>query len=171
MPFELMQIPANGQGRAQEDLNRRVRGGLSRMIQFLVICVCFHAEICRAVVVADAGLERSPALAAESAYAAVGWVAIKEGTSNYRGTGVLISSEWVLTAAPNWLANAVTGLEFHIGGETYTAIPGDWAQHPYWVASPEVSHTQGSDIALFHLSRPVTVEKKSGLSPQAVMPC
>jgi hypothetical protein len=45
------------------------------------------------VVVADVGLEPSAALAAESAYAAVGWVGIQEGAANYRGTGVLIDSE------------------------------------------------------------------------------
>lgn len=118
---------------------------------------------CPAVVVADVGLERSAALAAESAYAAVGWIEVQEGTANYRGTGVLISAEWVLTAAHNWLADAVTGLEFHIGGETYISTPGDWVQHPGWTASPEVSHTQGADIALFHLSRPVT-----GVTPAAL---
>ena len=123
---------------------------------FLAIVSLFCATRCPAVVVADGGLERSAALAAESSYASVGWVEIQEGASQYRGTGVLVSSEWVLTAAHNWLADAVTGLEFHIGGETYTAMPGDWVQHHGWSASPEVSHTQGSDIALFHLSRPVT---------------
>ncbi|MEO0018728.1 MAG: hypothetical protein RLZZ522_2011, partial [Verrucomicrobiota bacterium] len=66
-------------------------------------------------------------------------------------------------AAHNWLANAVTGLEFHIGGETYAATPGDWVQHPGWTASPDVSYSQGSDIALFHLSRPVT-----GVTPAAL---
>lgn len=108
-----------------------------------------------AVVVADSALERSAALAAESSYASVGWVGIQEGASTYRGSGVLISPEWVLTAAHNWLSEAVTGLEFHIGGETYTATAGDWLQHPNWVASPGVRHSQGSDIALFRLSRPV----------------
>lgn len=156
MAFEFIQIPANGQGSAKEELNKLLLGNLSRMIRCLVFCAGLDAEFCRAVVVADAGLERSAALAAESAYASVGWVSIQEGASKYRGTGVLVSSEWVLTAAHNWLANAVTGLEFHIGGEIYTAMAGDWAQHPGWVAGPEVSHTQGSDIALFHLSRPVT---------------
>jgi hypothetical protein len=48
---------------------------------------------CPAVVVAEVGLERSAALAAESTYAAVGWVGIQEGAANYRGTGVLIDSE------------------------------------------------------------------------------
>jgi hypothetical protein len=115
------------------------------------------------VVVADANLDRSAALAADSAYEAVGWVGIQEGASAYRGTGVLISPEWVLTAAHNWLSDAVTGLEFHIGGETYQAVPGDWVQHPSWGPRPEVSHTQGADIALFHLSRPVTGVTPAGL--------
>ncbi|MCX6864663.1 MAG: trypsin-like serine protease, partial [Verrucomicrobia bacterium] len=109
-----------------------------------------------AVVVADpGGLAAAQALAANPSYNSVGWVGIREGSANYRGTGVLISPEWVLTAAHNWLSNDVSGLEFHIAGTTYTATPGDWLQHPGWSASPAVSHTQGSDIALFHLSKPV----------------
>lgn len=116
-----------------------------------------------AVVFAGGGLEQALELAADPSYASVGWVGIQEGSANYRGTGVLVSPEWVLTAAHNWLSNAVTGLEFHIGGETYTATPGDWLQHPSWSASPQVAHDQGADIALFRLSRPVT-----GVSPAAL---
>ena len=119
------------------------------------------ASHCPAVVVADpGGMESARALAAGPAYAAVGWLGIREGSAQYRGSGVLISPEWVLSAAHNWLAGAVTGLEFHIAGNTYTASPGDWLQHPGWTGSPDVSHSQGCDIALFHLSTPV-----AGITP------
>lgn len=111
---------------------------------------------CPAVVVADGGLDQALALAQNPSYASVGWVGIQEGASSYRGTGVLISPEWVLTAAHNWLTDAVTGLDFHIGGTTYSATAGDWLQNPGWLTNPAVGHAQGWDIALFHLSSPVT---------------
>lgn len=113
------------------------------------------AKLSSAVVVADLDLARSQLLASDSSYAAVGWVGIREGSASYRGTGVLISPDWVLTAAHNWMSDAVTGLEFHIAGATYQAVPGGWLQHPGWVASPQVDHTQGSDLALFRLTQAV----------------
>jgi hypothetical protein len=109
-----------------------------------------------AVVVADGGLDLALALAEESYYASVGWLGIQEGASSYRGTGVLISSEWVLTAAHNWLSGEITGLDFNIGGTTYSATSGQWRQHPGWSLRPNVAHDQGWDIALFRLSTPVT---------------
>ena len=211
MPFEFIQIPANGQGSAKDDLNRLLRGRQvghgqparvwlrngraarsplvkrrfvalakksrrlgdvpasastkpivndrrGRLFALTAATAVFLTCIrCPAVVVADpGGLAAAQALAANPSYASVGWVGIHEGSSDYRGSGVLIAPEWVLTAAHNWLANEVTGLEFHIAGTTYTASSGDWLQHPGWLASPGVDYTQGSDIALIHLSAPVT---------------
>lgn len=90
------------------------------------------------------------------AFAATGVVQIQESTVSYLGTGTLVASDWVLTAAHNWDTGAVTALSFNIGGQTYAAQTGQWFQNPQWVADPSVSLSQGSDLALFHLDRPVT---------------
>ncbi len=133
---------------------------LGRLTSYIVAVGCLTNPCCLAVVVADSGLGQALALAQNPAYASVGWIGIQEGAASYRGTGVLVSPEWVLTAAHNWLTDAVSTLEFHIGGSTYSATPGAWTQNPGWLASPEVAHDQGADIALFHLSSPV-----AGITP------
>lgn len=105
-------------------------------------------------------LTESAALASDltdyPAFAATGVVQIQEGESSYLGTGALVAPDWVLTAAHNWDAGAVTTLSFRIGGSTYAAQPGQWIQHPQWISNPNVSLTQGADIALFHLDHPVS---------------
>ena len=106
-------------------------------------------------------LADSAALAADvtdyPVFGATGVVQIQEGASSYLGTGTLVAPDWVLTAAHNWDTGAVTALSFRIGGTTYAAQPGQWFQNPQWVSNPNVSLTQGADIALFHLDHPVAV--------------
>lgn len=115
----------------------------------------------RAIVVNSSyTLTEAAALAADvtgyPAFGATGLVQIQEGASSYLGTGTLVAPDWVLTAAHNWNAAAVTALSFRIGGTTYAAQTGQWFQNPQWISDPNVSLTQGADIALFHLDRPVT---------------
>ena len=136
----------------------------ARLSALTTVTAVFLCARCLAVVVADpGGLAAAQALAANPSYNSVGWVEINEGSSNYRGTGVLVAPDWVLTAAHNWDAGAVTGLEFHIAANTDTAIAGGWLQNPGWSASPAVDYNQGSDIALIHLSAPVP-----GIAPAAL---
>ncbi len=94
-------------------------------------------------------------------FAAAGQVGITEGAASFGGTGVLIASDWVLTAAHNWNNAAVTALTFTIGGTPYTADMAQRFQHPLWNAAPApltnatVGISQGWDIALFRLTTPV----------------
>jgi hypothetical protein len=119
------------------------------------------------VVSTEVGLPASTAFAsgllAQPGYAATGWVEITEGSARYRGTGVLIADNWVLTAAHNWDAQALTALTFHLGGSSYRAAADAWFQTPGWTASPEVGLAQGWDLALFRLSTSV-----SGVTPARV---
>jgi hypothetical protein len=95
----------------------------------------------------------SNSLISQSGVSGAGWIEITEGSSRYRGTGVLVADNWVLTAAHNWDASAVTALSFQFGGLSYSAS--SWVQHPNWISNPGVSLSQGSDLALFQLSSSV----------------
>lgn len=130
----------------------RARG----LVGSLVLAGVASATLEAVVVHGDWTLGDSAVAADTAVFDSVGWVEIQEGSSTYRGTGVLVAADWVLTAAHNWLAEEVTGLNFHLGGTAYTATLGQWYQHPGWQANPEVGPAQGWDMALFHLVQPVT---------------
>ncbi|MGC9450035.1 MAG: trypsin-like serine protease [Oceanipulchritudo sp.] len=123
---------------------------------FLLLASFAAASLSGVVLNDSAGLALSSSTAVtlltQPGYGATGWVEIQEGTSRFRGTGVLLSNNWVLTAGHNWLGDAVTGLTFHHKGVAYTAQPGSWIQHPAWTADPGVGLGQGSDIGLFQLT-------------------
>jgi hypothetical protein len=128
-------------------------------IFLLIGLLCGSAKLAAIVVVADVGLSTSAAFASQlltqTGYGATGWVEIAEGSARYRGTGVLIAENWVLTAAHNWDAGAVTALTFNLGGVSYAAETGAWFQNPGWSVSPDVGLAQGWDLAVFRLSSPV----------------
>lgn len=102
------------------------------------------------------------------AFQAAGKIAITEGAANFDATGVLISSEWVLTAAHNW-TSAVTAMTFTVGGTTYNANMTQLFQHTNWTSAPSpltnatAGASQGWDIALFKLTTPVTGITPAGL--------
>jgi hypothetical protein len=131
-----------------------------RALGIVVFCVLPGAPARAVVVNSDWTLGDSAAAAAAPLFENIGWIQITEGPSTYRGTGVLVASDWVLTAAHNWLTDEVTALSFNLGGVSYQAANGQWYQHPGWAADPQVGPTQGWDIALFQLSIPVP-----GVSP------
>jgi hypothetical protein len=122
----------------------------------------------RGVVLVDAGDSlrssvETPELLDLPGYGAAGVVAIAEGNAHYKGTGVLVAQDWVLTAAHNWDTAAVTGLSFSWNGRTVPAQPGAWYQHSGWLSNPGVGTNQGWDLALFRLSEPLT-----GASPASI---
>jgi Trypsin len=100
------------------------------------------------------------------AFQATGLVEVTEGMNNFDATGVLIASDWVLTAAHNWNNANVTNLTFTVGGTLYNGNLAQRFQHPNWNASPAplmnaaVGISQGWDIALFRLTAPV-----AGIAP------
>ncbi len=113
--------------------------------------------VCAIVVATDFDLSDSANFVqSQPNFSSVGWVEIQEGTARFRGTGVLLNSSWVLTAAHNWLTAEVTGLTFHIGGAAHPAVFGGWHQHPGWLQSPQVGLNQGWDVGLFRLESPVS---------------
>lgn len=66
-------------------------------------------------------------------YAGVELLEVMQTGGSYRGNAVLLNDSWVLTAAHNWDAGAVTHLAFSINGQRHQAA--GWVQHPGWDGS------------------------------------
>lgn len=144
-------------------------------MQFRIYLICvwlfFLGQRLEAILIDNSwSLAQSNALATNFAefasFSAVGKVNVWEGASSYYGTGVLIGSDWVLTAAHNWDAGLMTNMSFNVGGSNYTANLANVYQHTNWTSAPSplanktVGSGQGWDIALFRLTSSV-----SGIAP------
>jgi len=80
-------------------------------------------------------------------FTSVGRVDFKIASDRYMGSGVLIDSNWVLTAGH--VVDKAKSLKFTIGGVTYRAA--SWQAHPEW----NEDLLAGYDIGLINLRKPV----------------
>lgn len=121
---------------------------MRRSIQLLALaavlsCVAFsYAGVRRDDVADDKYLELA------THYPSVGKFDVTDGTNDWVGSGTLVASQWVLTAAH--MTDGMTSMEFAINGKTYTADC--WKNYPKWTGDLG----PGYDIALVHLRTAVT---------------
>ncbi len=89
------------------------------------------------------------ALAGNSLYRSVGELIVTTGSGGARGSGTLIGSNWVLTAA-HVVDDALSVTFNTYAGHSYTAT--SWIVHSSWTGSLSA----GWDMALVQLSSPIT---------------
>ncbi|MCP4376108.1 MAG: trypsin-like serine protease, partial [bacterium] len=92
-------------------------------------------------------------LAALPIYAPVGKILNTQTSGSYLASGVLVSDQWVLTAAHVVDGPGLSSLTFTLGATTYTGNLSTVAVHSGWSSASLLS---GNDIALFKLTAPVT---------------
>ena len=96
-------------------------------------------------------------LADDTAYQSVGSISWRQGGGAFAASGVLISNDWVLTAAHvvegnNFQGGGITNLTFRVEGSTYSAQ--EWFTHPNWQSS-NGDLDAGADIGLIQLQSTV----------------
>jgi len=103
-------------------------------------------------------------LAAEAAYSNVGRVFVyKQGGGGQVGSGVLISSRWVLTAGHLTYdpSGTTTNIVFHFSAESYSsAVPNGWITHSFFFGDVP----SDGDIGLVKLATPFDISPGSGIT-------
>ena len=124
---------------------------LTRMLSFLLApagALSFLALATAGVIRDDRSQSQYLSLGASAAYTSVGEITESTASGGYIGSGTLINSQWVLTAAH--MVDKAKTMNFMVGGTTYTADK--WVADPYWTGDLGA----GYDIGLVHLSSAVT---------------
>ena len=108
-------------------------------------------------------------LAASALYQSVGKFTYSVGANSYLASGVLISPEWVLTAAhvtggSNYAGQGISNMNFSLvtGDGVLSYAASEWLTHPGWAAT-QGDLFAGYDIGLVRLSSTVTAVQAATL--------
>jgi len=110
-------------------------------------------------------------LAADPLYQSVGRINFSIGGNSYLASGVLISPDWVLTAAHvvggnDYLGGGISNLNFSftVGSSVTTFAAAEWFTHPGW-ATTAGDFAAGYDLGLLHLGQSVSGVEAAALYP------
>jgi len=113
-------------------------------------------------------------LGADPRYQSVGRFFYSVGASSYIASGVLISPEWVLTAAhvvegTDGLGSGLSNMSFTLfsGANSFVYTAMEWIPHPGWAATSG-NVLAGYDIGLVRLSSSVSGFQPATFSPDGV---